>query len=208
MPVPSCVRLGRASRPAGTPRPCSASSGRAGEAGSRASYGGGQHHERRDDRAPPAAVAGALLGPGLARGGLELERDRESALAKSPARWYRSAGDFASALRITASTPRGQLRPDDTRPDGAGVARCRARTACGFGSGERRLARQHLVGHAAEGVHVGACGRRWCLPVRLLGAHVLRRSDDADRYWWSLSPSAGERSLRDPEVGHQRPGRP
>ena len=43
-------------------------------------------------------------------------------------------------------------------------------------AGEGRLAGQHLVEHAAEGVHVGAAVER-ALAGRLLGAHVVRRPE-------------------------------
>src|SRR5438046_1757656 len=44
------------------------------------------------------------------------------------------------------------------------------------GSGERRLADEHLVGHAAERVDV-AGGGDLALAHRLLGAHVVRRAE-------------------------------
>ncbi len=70
------------------------------------------------------------------------------------------------------------------------------------GAGERRVAREHLVEHRAQGVDVGA-GGDLALAHRLLGAHVVRR---AERHAGLGHPApaglAGRE--RDAEVGDQR----
>ena len=72
----------------------------------------------------------------------------------------------------------------------------------GGGAGERRVAREHLVEHRAQGVDVGA-GGDLALAHRLLGAHVVRR---AERHAGLGHPApaglAGRE--RDAEVGDQR----
>ena len=92
--------------------------------------------------------------------------------------------------------PLGQHRPrvlgEDPRHDG--LRR---------GAGERRLAGEHLVEHAAQGVHVAAGGD---LPLahRLLGAHVVR---GAERHagFRHARPAGLAGGKRDAEVGHQGP---
>ena len=68
--------------------------------------------------------------------------------------------------------------------------------------GERRLAGQHLVGHAAQRVDV-APGRDLALAHRLLGTHVVRR---AERHPGLGHPAAARlaRGQGDAEVGDQR----
>ena len=74
---------------------------------------------------------------------------------------------------------------------------------CAEAASVRRMARQHLVQHAAERVDVGARGDL-LLGGRLLGAHVVRR---AERQAGLGHPPAGRRAhrQRDAEVGDHRP---
>ena len=76
------------------------------------------------------------------------------------------------------------------------------------GAGERRLARQHLVHHAAEAVDVASPIDRG-VAARLLGAHVRRRPDCGERLTAALlgrgavSGRAGHGQAH-PEVGDDR----
>jgi hypothetical protein len=71
----------------------------------------------------------------------------------------------------------------------------------GVGAGERRLAGEHLVEHAAERVDVG--GRPDLVPRRLLGGHVHRRPDRHARLRELLTGGIVGRA-RDAEVGDER----
>ena len=138
----------------------------------------------------------------------------------------RAGGRFAAPIRVGGAAPRRSSaaarsgRPGASRSAVSTAAATRAaRSAAGWyrlrrlgqhlrddrlrgRSGERRLAGEHLVEHAAQGVDVGA-GGDLALAHRLLGAHVVRR---AERHAGLGHPvpaglAGGE---RDAEVGHQR----
>jgi hypothetical protein len=66
----------------------------------------------------------------------------------------------------------------------------------------RRLAGQHLVGHRAERVHVGAAVDH-AVARGLLGAHVLRGAQREPRLRHPLAAGLAHRE-RDPEVGDHR----
>ena len=68
--------------------------------------------------------------------------------------------------------------------------------------GERGLADEHLVQHAAQRVEIGL-GRDLPLPHRLLGTHVVRCSEGHARLGHPGAAGAAHRQ-GDPEVGHQR----
>jgi hypothetical protein len=70
------------------------------------------------------------------------------------------------------------------------------------GAGERRLGGQHLVQHAAEGVHVRA-GGDLALAHRLLGTHVVRGAQGHPRLGHP-GPAGLAGGEGDAEVGHQR----
>ena len=141
-------------------------------------------------RAPPAMdVVARVAKPGLA-----------SAAANSAAEPNRSAGSFSSAVQhrrldlrrngVPLAGERAGLLRDHARHDGLRRA-----------AGERRVARQHFIEHAAQGIHIRARGN---LPLahRLLGAHVVRR---AEAHAGLGHPGAGgAHRQRDAEVGHQR----
>ena len=74
--------------------------------------------------------------------------------------------------------------------------------AMAFGPGERRLADEHLVQHAAEAVDV-APGVDVLAAERLLRAHVVRRADGHAGLGQLLAAGLAHRP-RDAEVGDQR----
>ena len=98
----------------------------------------------------------------------------------------------------------------DARGDTASLPRERRRVGrhhlghdgLGRHPGERRLAQQHLVEHAAEREDIAARVYR-PLAHRLLGAHVVRR---AERHagLGHAGAAGARRGQRDPEVRHQR----
>ena len=69
-------------------------------------------------------------------------------------------------------------------------------------AGERWLAREHLVQHAADRVHV-ARGIRIPIRRRLLGAHVIRGAEAQTRFREAPATRLLHRQ-RDPEVRHHR----
>ena len=71
----------------------------------------------------------------------------------------------------------------------------------GGGPGEGRLAHQHLVGHAAEGVDIAA-GPDLPLAHRLLGRHVVGRAE-AHAGFGHPGAARGAGCQRDAEVGYQ-----
>ena len=124
-----------------------------------------------------------------------------SASANSAADAKRSAGSFSSAVSTAESTCGGTVRRCPVMSAGSlghhlGDDRLRR------GSGERRLAGQHLVGHAPERVDIGA---RRDLPLahRLLGTHVVRGAEGHAGLGHPGAAGLAGRQ-RDTEVGHQR----
>ena len=118
-----------------------------------------------------------------------------------------------SAALANRSAAHRRERPGDRllhalRDAGAHVAHSRHLAAqalgdhrLGGGSGERRLARQHLVEHRAEAVHIGP-GIQVPVARRLLRAHVGRRAHaQASLREPLLGPTQG---AGDAEVGHER----
>ena len=88
----------------------------------------------------------------------------------------RSAGSFASAVRITSSTAAGSAALRALALGGS-CSRCAQATASRESLPERRLAGQALVQQAAERVHVRAAVDR--LAFDLLGGDVRRRAERA-----------------------------
>ncbi len=69
-------------------------------------------------------------------------------------------------------------------------------------AGERRIAGEHLVGHASQRVDVGPRGDL-ALAHRLLGAHVVRRAEAHSGLGHPAAAGAGD-GERNAEVGHER----
>ena len=89
-----------------------------------------------------------------------------------------------------------------SRSGRGGSSNRRAIIACAVGAGERRLAGEHLVEHAAEAVDV-APGVQLAVGRRLLRAHVGRGADREAGLGQPLVRRPRQRP-RDPEVGDQR----
>ena len=91
-----------------------------------------------------------------------------SARAKAAAESKRSAGTLASALATACSTGRAHVRAGCAAARGGSVNRL-AMIACGGRAGEGRLAREHLVEHAAERVDVASAASRSRAPLACSG---------------------------------------
>ena len=139
----------------------------------------GEHHERgrRAGDAGGAGSARPAWPPACHRG-----RRRDGG---SPPRPARARSRPAERQRSAGTAPaRGRRRaPPPPAPPAGASGRSAPVAAESLGDhrlrrwpGERRLAGQHLVEHAAERVDVGA-GVDVALAARLLGAHVGRRAD-------------------------------
>ena len=129
-----------------------------------------------------------------------MRRRAVSASAKSRALGKRSVGALASARITVSSSARGTTSRTTRNDVGRSVisfAMIARATA-----GHRRLARQHLVGHRAERVDVGACVDI-ALARRLLRTHVLHRADREPGSRQAVAARFGQ-GERDAEVGEQR----
>ena len=166
--------------PARAPRPDERQrSGREGEAGHAARPGAGRGGSHRGAAGASGQRRRELGGRGEPVGRQLLERGEDGVL------------DFLGhALALPAE--RGRLLGHHLGDD-------RLRGA----AGERRVADQHLVGHAAERVDVGP-GGDLALAHRLLGRHVVRRAERSSR---SRSCGWRPRSRRRARCRSRRPAR-
>ena len=143
-PLPSAA-AGRSGRPARTPRDSAPAS-----------------QPSTAESEPRAACGRAAEGRGC------LQRSRPERPLELPAVANRSAGTFASACRPPRSSAGGIVGPDRTEARHR-IHRVPRHDGLRGRAGERRLARQHLVQHAAQRVDVASARRARARPIACSG---------------------------------------